>query len=386
MVTRFEFATAQRIIFGAGCLQEAGLLAKALGRKPLLVTGREPARSGRLVELLGSQGVQAQRFMVPGEPQVADIRAGVAQARAASVDLVIAFGGGSALDAGKAIAALITNPGDPLQYLEVIGQGRSLEHHPLPCLAIPTTAGTGSEVTRNAVLAAPEAGLKVSLRHAWMLPRVALVDPELTLGLPPEITASTGLDALTQLIEPFVSNRANPMTDACCREGLRRVAGSLHRAWENGHDLKAREDMALASLFGGLALANGGLGAVHGLAAPLGGLKPVPHGVACAALLPHVLEANLAKLREQDPGGQGIVRFTELAVVLTGNPEAGAEDGVRWVMSLVEDLQIPGLALYGVIVADLEPIAQRATKANSMQANPVLLRVDDLVGILAKAL
>jgi len=386
VVTRFEFATAQRIIFGAGTLQEAGLLAKTLGRRPLLVTGRDPDRSRLLAGLLGVQGLQAQRFALDGEPRTANIRSGVAQARAASIDSVIAFGGGSALDAGKAIAALVTNPGDPLQYLEVIGQGRTLEHHPLPCLAIPTTAGTGSEVTRNAVLASPEEGLKVSLRHAWMLPRIALVDPELTHGLPPEITASTGLDALTQLIEPYVSNRSNPMTDALCLEGLRRAAASLHRAWENGHDAQAREGMALASLFGGLALANSGLGAVHGLAAPLGGMKPVPHGVACATLLPHVLEANVARLRAGAAEGPALARFTDLARILTGNPEADAEDGVQWVKALVEDLQIPGLRQYGFSSADLESIAVRATKASSMQANPVRLGVDDLTTILGKAL
>jgi len=386
MVARFEFMTSGRIIFGKGVLQEVGALAHAMGRRPLIVTGRDPSRSAMLDGLLDAQGIQAERFSLPGEPTISDIRSGVSRARSMHADSIIAFGGGSALDGGKAIAALATNPGDPLEYLEVIGQGRILDHRPMPCLAIPTTAGTGSEVTRNAVLLSPEDGLKVSLRHAWMLPEVALVDPELTIGLPPSLTASTGLDALTQLIEPFLSVRANPMTDAFCLEGLRRAAGSLSRAWTAGHDLQAREDMALASLFGGLALANAGLGAVHGLAAPLGGIRPVAHGVACAALLPHVLAANLRALRSRDPHGPAVARFTELARVLTGEHEAQAEEGVRWVQALTKSLEVPGLATYGLSSSDLNVIAGRALKASSMQANPVKLGQGELVDILARAM
>jgi alcohol dehydrogenase class IV len=386
MVNRFEFATTQRVIFGMGVVQEAGLLAKALGKRPLVVTGRDASRCGRLLELLGSQGLQATRFALSGEPTLADVRAGVAQARATNADLVIGFGGGSAVDGAKAIAALAVNAGDPVRYLEVIGEGWPLERRPLPCMAIPTTAGTGSEVTRNAVLTSPEHGVKVSLRHVWMLPQVALVDPELALGLPPEITASTGLDALTQLIEPFLSSRANPLTDALCREGIPKVARSLHRACEHGREAGAREDMALASLFGGMALANAGLGAVHGLAAPLGGMRPVPHGVACAALLPYVLEANLEALRSCDPGHPALARFTELAHLLTGNPDAEAQDAVRWIQALVEDMQIPRLERYGLEASDLEVIAARAMTASSMQANPVRLDAGTLVRILTKAL
>jgi alcohol dehydrogenase class IV len=386
VVSRFEFATAQRVIFGMGVLQEAGLLAKALGKRPLVVTGRDASRCERLLERLGSQGLLATRYALSGEPTLADVRAGVAQARAANADLVIGFGGGSALDGAKAIAALAVNSGDPVRYLELIGEGLPLERRPLPCMAIPTTAGTGSEVTRNAVLASPEHGVKVSLRHVWMLPQVALVDPELALGLPPEITASTGLDALTQLIEPFLSARANPLTDALCREGIPKVARSLHRACENGQDASAREDMALASLLGGMALANAGLGAVHGLAAPLGGMRPVPHGVACAALLPYVLEANLDALRSCEQSHPVLARFTELAQLLTGNPDADAQDGIRWTQALVEELQIPRLERYGLEATDLEVIAARAMTASSMQANPVKLDVDTLVRILTRAL
>jgi alcohol dehydrogenase class IV len=382
-VNRFEFATAQRIIFGPGVLAEVADLALGLGRRPLLVTGRNRGRSEPLLERLQARGLRPTRFALAGEPTVEDARAGSAQARADQADLVIAFGGGSALDGAKAIAALAVNDGDPLRYLEVIGQGQALEHRPLPCIAIPTTSGTGSEVTRNAVLGVPDQGVKASLRHPWMLPAVALVDPCLTLGVPPEVTASTGLDALTQLIEPYLSIRANPMTDALCLEGLRRASRSLGRAWAQGEDLEAREDMALASLLGGLALANAGLGAVHGLAAPLGGMTRVPHGVACAVLLPHVLEANL---RTCLPASPTLARFGELARLLTGQPDAGPLDGVRWVQALVAGFGLPGLGRYGLDAADLERVAERGLAASSMKANPVPLSREALVAILAKAL
>ena len=379
---RFEFATAQRIVFGPGVLAEVGGLALELGRRPLVVTGRDAARCQPLLALLEDRGLRPALCARAGEPTVADVRRGAAQARDAGADLVIACGGGSALDGGKAIAALAVNGDDPLRYLEVIGQGLPLERRPLPSLAIPTTAGTGSEVTRNAVLTSPEHGVKVSLRHPWMLPAVALVDPRLALGLPPAITASTGLDALTQLIEPYLSNKANPVTDALALEGIRRAVRSLRRAWAEGGDLEAREDMALASLLGGLALANAGLGAVHGLAAPLGGLRPVPHGVACAALLPHVLAANLAAAQPQGPLME---KFRTLARTLTGEPRAIPADGVRWVQELVAALAIPGLGHYGLMEADLERVAELALAASSMKANPVPLDRATLMAILARA-
>lgn len=193
----------------------------------------------------------------------------------------------------------MANGGDPLDYAEVIGHGRPLERRSLPLIAIPTTAGTGAEVTRNAVIGSPEHRVKVSLRSPLMLPEVAIVDPELTRDLPPALTASTGLDALTQLIEPLVSCRTNPLTDALCRSGIQRAARSLRRAVEHGEDLVAREDMSLASLFSGLALANAALGAVHGLTGPLGGMFEASHGALCASLLPAVMEANVRALRHR---------------------------------------------------------------------------------------
>src|ERR1043166_521823 len=323
---RFEFATAGRIIFGPGTLRDLAPLAGSMGRRALVVTGRNPERAKTLVSLLVEQGINPTVFAITGEPEIETIRRGLTQARAEQCDLVVGYGGGSAIDAGKAIAALLTNPGDIFDYLEVIGAAKPLAEPPTPYIAIPTTAGTGTEVTRNAVLAPPEHRVKVSLRSPLMLPRVAVVDPELTYRLPPAITASTGLDALTQLIEPFVSIRANPITDAFCREGITRVARSLRRAFEE-EDATAREDMALASLFGGMALANSALGAGTGFAAPLGGMFSAPHGAVCAALLPHVMNVNVRALRQRAAESENLRRYDEVARLLTGNSKAVAEQG-----------------------------------------------------------
>jgi len=382
----FEFATATRIIFGPGRSAEIGTLARALGQRALLVVGADPVRADGIRDRLTEAGVSAGLFPVAGEPSVAMVSRGAELARASGHDLVVACGGGSVIDAGKAIAALATNPGDPLEFLEVVGQGRPLRAAPLPFIAIPTTAGTGAEVTRNAVLSVPEQRVKASLRSPLMLPRVALVDPRLMHGLPPALTATTGLDALTQLLEPFVSVRANPMTDALCREGLRRCARSLRRAFHDGEDADAREDMALASLFGGLALANAGLGAVHGFAAPIGGMFPAPHGAVCAALVAPVTRANLAALRGRRPDSPSLARYTEAARLLTGDAEATADDGAAWLARLVADLRIPGLAAHGVTPADLPTIAAKAAQASSMKGNPINLEPDELSAILAAAL
>jgi alcohol dehydrogenase class IV len=283
------------------------------------------------------------------------------------------------MDAAKAIAALATNRGPALDYLEVIGKGEPLKIRPLPVIAIPTTAGSGAEVTRNAVLTSTEHKIKVSLRHAWMLPAVALVDPDLTHSMPPAITAATGMDALSQLIEPFVSNKANPFTGALCREGFSLIARSLRKTFAMGNDPKAREDMALASLFGGLALANSGLGAVHGFAAPFGAMFSAPHGAVCAALLAPVMRANIQRGAKAD-------RFEEIARHLTGNPTAKAVDGANWVASLTKDLSIPGLASYGLRESDFTGLIAKAKNASSMRANPVTLTDAELAEILRNAL
>ncbi len=371
---RFEFATATRVIFGEGAAATLPELARRFGTRPLVVTGASPDRSASLVSALS-----AETFAVPGEPTVDLVREGARRVQNADCDVVISIGGGSVIDAGKAIATVATNGGEPLDFLEVVGKGCAIEVPPLPFLAVPTTAGTGSEVTRNAVLGSTEHGVKASLRSPMMLPRVALVDPELTYGLPPAVTAYTGLDALTQLVEPYVSVRANPLMDAICVDGIRHVAGALRRAYHNGTDRDARCDMALASLFGGLALANAGLGVVHGFAAPLGGSWKAPHGALCAALLPHGMAANVAALRARAPQHPALERYTAIARLLTGLNEASAEDGIDWVRALCVELNVPPLRAWGITEADLPGVVEKAARASSMQANPLLLTGEELL-------
>jgi alcohol dehydrogenase class IV len=382
---RFEFATATRIIFGAGSLQEVGPLTAELGSHALVVGGGSAARLTPLLELLHAQGVSAHVFAVPGEPTVDLVAEGAEQARAHGCDVVLGMGGGSALDAGKAVAALLTNGGDIYDYLEVVGRNQPLRRPSAPYLAVPTTAGTGAEVTRNAVLGVPRERVKVSLRSPYMLPHVALIDPELTFSMPPSVTAGTGLDALTQCLEPYVSPQANPLTDALCREGMRRVARSLRRAYDDGRDHEARTDMALASLCGGLALANAKLGAVHGFAAPLGGTFPAPHGAVCARLLPLVMAANVRALEARAPGSPALARYGEVAQILTGDRNAEARDGVRWVRELCAALAVPPLAAFGVTAADISEVVAKAQQASSMQGNPIGLTDEELAKILHQA-
>jgi len=319
-------------------------------------------------------GVTCMPFSVPGEPTVELIRTAPRDA-----DLVIAIGGGSVLDAGKAIAAMTTNPGDPMDYLEVIGRGQPLKVPAAPCIAIPTTAGTGSEVTRNSVLGSPEHRVKASLRSPGMLPRLAVVDPELTHCLPRAITASTGLDALTQLIEPYLSVKANAMTDALCVDGIHRAARALPRVWDDPRDREARAQMSYASLLGGMALANAGLGAVHGFAAPIGGMFPAPHGAVCAAVLPHAMEVNLRATPDRS-------RFEEIARLLTERPHASAEDGVEWIATLCRKLEIPTLRSYGVREEDIPALVEKASQASSMKGNPVTLKPEELREILSRSI
>jgi alcohol dehydrogenase class IV len=281
---------------------------------------------------------------------------------------------------------MATNPGDPLDYLEVIGRNQPLRQAPLPLVTIPTTAGAGAEVTRNAVLASPAHRVKASLRSPRLLPRLAVVDPVLTLGLPAAITAATGLDALTQLIEPFVSCRANPLVDGLCREGLVRAARSLRRVVTHPDDLAARTDMALASLLSGLALANAGLGAVHGFAAPIGGMFPAPHGFVCAALLPHVMAANIEALRARGGGPAALERYAEVARIVTGRADATAADGLAWVRALGAELATPSLGSFGVSPEDVPALCEKAAQASSMKANPVVLQPAELAAILREAI
>jgi alcohol dehydrogenase class IV len=383
---RFEFATAARIIFGPGVVKELGRVVAPLARRALLVTGRSAERASPARDALTAAGLDVVPFPTAGEPTVDDVRRGVDAARDEGIDVVVACGGGSAIDTGKAVAALLGNGGDPLDYLEVIGRGKPIKRRSLPFVAVPTTAGTGSEVTRNAVLASPEHGAKASLRSPLMLARAAIVDPDLLVGLPPHVVAASGLDAFAQLVEPFVSGRANPLVDGLCREGLARSARSLRRAFEGDTPPAVRVDLALASLFGGLALANAGLGAVHGFAAPAGGLFDAPHGAACAALLPAVLRVNLRALAQRRPESPALARYREIAAIVTGRLDADAADGVAWVEALVRALSVPGLSRWGATEGDVGRLVASARAASSMKGNPIELDDAELAEIARASL
>jgi len=382
----FEFATAGRILFGPGRLKEVGPLVAAIGTRCLVVTGSNADRAVALIDHLEEMEVYHHLFPVPGEPTTETIRKGVATARSFNAQVIVAMGGGSAIDAGKAIAAVVTNPGDLFDHLEVIGNARPLVQPPLPFLALPTTAGTGAEVTRNAVIASPEHQVKVSLRSPLMLPRLAIIDPELTHDLPPRITATTGLDALTQLLEPFVSIKATPLTDGFCREGLIRVGRSLRKVFRDGRNPEARNDMAMASLLGGLALANAGLGVVHGFAGPIGGRFEAPHGAVCAALLAGSVKTNMAALERRAKNSPGLERYREAARLLLGKRRAPVEDLVPWLTTLQDDLEIPGLARFGIQPEHIAEIVRRSRQASSMKGNPIVLDDDELSTLLRESL
>ena len=382
----FEFATVPRILVGRGlAARRAGDEAAALGRRAFLVTGRTRSRAEPVRAALAAAGLVVTTWPTAGEPYLDDVTRAVAALGDAASDVVVAVGGGSVIDTAKAIAALAANGGELLDYLEVIGAGRPLDRPALPVVAVPTTAGTGSEVTRNAVLASREHRVKVSLRSAHMLPRVAIVDAELALGVPPDVSASTGLDALTQLIEGYVSVRATPMTDALAVAGIPRAAAALPRVVADGRDTAAREDMAVAALWSGMVLANGGLGAVHGFAGPIGGMFGAPHGAICAALLPQVMAANIAALRAR-PAADGLLRYDTVARLLTGRAEATADDGVAWVRALCASLAVPGLGGPGVTPPHAGGVVAGAGRARTKKGNPIALTAGELHGILAAAL
>jgi alcohol dehydrogenase class IV len=387
---RYEFATAGRIVVGPGSATElAGLLAN-IGRCALLVIGREAiARGGPtadLVRRLVECGLAGATFAISGEPEITTVEEAARLAREAGCDMAIGVGGGSVLDTAKAAAALAANRGGALDYMEVVGAGKPLERPALPVVAVPTTAGTGSEVTRNAVVAAPQSRAKASIRHPSLLPRLALVDSTLTHDLPPAVTAGSGLDALTQLIEPYVSRRAQPISDGLCLEGITRAAWALRRAYHQPGDAAAREAMATASLLSGLALANAGLGAVHGIAAPLGGAYPAPHGPACAALLPHVTLANIRALRRRDPDGPALPRYARAAQALLGRAGTAPDDLAAALLELVGELGIPPLRTYGLTEQGLPELAAQAAQASSTRANPIDLTEAELVEAIAAAL
>jgi alcohol dehydrogenase class IV len=386
MTVTFEFATAQRIIFGWGASERIAAEAEAFGRRAFVLTGKHPERCAPVLQQLHDRHLSAAVFPVDGEPTTATAHAALEKARAFGAELVIGIGGGSVIDTGKVVAAMLVNGGELMDYLEVIGAGRSLARPGAPYVAVPTTAGTGAEVTRNAVIGSPAHRVKVSLRGRHLLPRLAVVDPQTTVTAPPSLTAAAGMDALTQLLEAFVSPAANPLTDGFCREGLRRAAGALRPAVADGRDRRAREAMSLASLLSGLALANARLGAVHGIAGPFGGMFKSPHGAVCGRLLPRVTAANIAALRQRAPDSPALARYGEAAAILTGRDRAAAEEAVDWLAALLDELDLPPLSAYGFTADRTAELAGKAMAASSMRGNPIALEAAELEAVLLAAM
>lgn len=350
------------------------------------VTG---SRGGQIFSHLGISRLHEIRFIhmvhTGFEPDIHTVMKNVAIAKKAGVTAVVCIGGGSVIDMGKAIAALTALPdsADPMDHLEVIGNGQPLPVPALPVCAVPTTAGSGAEATKNAVISCPDHGVKVSLRHPSMVPRKVFIDPELTTNLPEQVTAATGMDALTQLIEAYVTRKRNPMTDGYALEGLKLVAGALDSVIADPFNLKARQDMLIAAYFSGVALANSGLGAVHGIAGAMGGMFNVPHGEICASLLPAVVEANLMEIENQKPEDYSdlIQRFQTISRILTG-----ADDSLTEYLYLLKaKFPVRSISAIGVESSRWEELIEKASRASSMKGNPVSLDASALKNILSKS-
>ncbi len=383
--TRFEFATAKWIIFGDGSAEKIPDNALNLGEKPLIVTGKNQNRCKFLLDDFTKKKIKFETFSVNGEPTTNVVTECLKLASRSKTDVIIGIGGGSAIDTGKAVSALVTNGGDLFDYLEVIGRGKPIKNPTIPFIAVPTTAGTGTEVTKNAVIKSNEHSVKVSLRSPFMLPDIAILDPVLTYSMPKEVTASTGLDAFTQVIEPYVSIKANMLTDAICKEGIKRISRSLLKAFNNPTEAKAREDMCIGSLFGGIALANAKLGAVHGFAGPMGGMIGAPHGVVCGILLPYVIKANIKALEERKPSSVVFKKYEKIARIVTKNEKAKPKDLIQWTDELYEKLNMPHLSEVDLKEEQIEELIGKAKISNSMQGNPIVLTDEELRGIIKDA-
>jgi alcohol dehydrogenase class IV len=385
----FEFCTTPRIIFGKGEFANLPALALEYGARCFIVTGRSAAQAAggaveRLSDALQERSAVCEVFERVGEPTVTMVDQAMARAREFQPAVVIGMGGGSAIDLGKAVSGLLTNGGGALDYLEGVGAGRKIDQPTLPFIAVPTTAGAGAEATKNAVISAADGSFKKSMRSPLLLPNVAVVDPELTVSCPPALTAACGFDALAQLIEAFTSNQAQPITDSLAVAGIERASRSLYAAWRNGADLRAREDLSLAALFSGIALANAGLGAVHGLAAPLGVRCGIPHGAACAILLPAVIEANVHALMRRDPDNLALEKYAELAMILSRTSDEPSKL-VQRLRMMQQTMKMPRLGDYGVTEDDIAPLVA-ASGGSSMKFNPVKLYDEELARILTSAL
>lgn len=381
----FNFATAGRITFGDGASRDLLGVVRQFGERAFVITGNHTdADASPLKDLQELEALQIWRSS--GEPSVEGVRAATAAAREMAPDVIVGLGGGSVIDTAKSVGILLRNSGDLMDYLEVVGKGQTLAPETVPVIALPTTSGTGAEVTANAPIYSPEHKIKASLRSTAMIPAIAIVDPDLTLSTPPAVTASSGLDALTQCIEPYTSGKANPLTDILAQEGMRRAARGLRQAHADGSNRQAREDMAFGSLLGGLSLANAKLGAAHGIAAPVGGMTGAPHGNVCAAVLAKCCETNIKAMKERDPENPAIARYDTVGQLLTGNPNATAEDATAWIRETVAMLGVGGLGSLGLTEDQLDAATKGAMNASSMKGNPIVLTYDEVYSILSSSM
>jgi alcohol dehydrogenase class IV len=375
----FAIAMPQRILFGRGESAKAPALIRVFGLRGLIVHGASPARAQWLIDALHAAGAQTHALPCASEPTLPMLEEALAQARAFRPDWVAAIGGGATLDLGKALAALIPAPGSPLDHLEVVGKALPLTVPPLPFIALPTTSGTGAEATKNAVIGLPDHGRKVSLRDDRMLARLAIIDPALTDHTPRATTLASGLDAITQVIEPFVSSKATPFTDALTAPAIPEGLTALRRLME-AEDPQARDALAYVSLTGGIALANSGLGAVHGLAGVIGGLCPAPHGAICGALLAPILRLNRSHA-SGDTAQRLDTVFQHIASTLGGRAENAPETLATWARAA----GLPGLTEQGLPPALHAQVAEAALTSSSMKGNPVTLTVRELTDALTAA-
>ncbi|WP_112309525.1 iron-containing alcohol dehydrogenase [Pseudogemmobacter bohemicus] len=376
---QYRIEAPARILFGRGEAKAAPELMRGFGRRGLIIHGASPARAAWALDALADCALLA--LPIATEPLLSDLTAALPEARAHRPDWVAAIGGGAALDFGKALAALIPAPGEPMDHLEVVGRGLPLRAAPLPFIAIPTTAGTGAEVTKNAVIGIPDHGRKVSLRDPLMLARLVIIDPALTDHCPQRVTLASGLDAITQVIEPFLSSKATPYTDAITRPALVPGLPALMRLMQE-EDPQARDIMAHISLTGGLALANGGLGAVHGLAGVIGGRFNAPHGAICGALLGPTLRANTEACADTKYAPRLTEVFKALAPALGCPPEDTPEALGSW----AHQTGLPRLSTFGLTQSQIPDIAAASAASSSMKGNPVALAAETLESILHAAL
>ncbi|HWL07245.1 MAG TPA: iron-containing alcohol dehydrogenase [Planctomicrobium sp.] len=384
----FDLLIPRRIVFGWGKRLELGKLAAGIGRRAFLVDGSKTLRASpywkQILDSLSQSGITVEEIgTTHQEPSIEDVDNAAARVRKLNPgpdDFVLGIGGGAALDLAKAVAAMVTNTkeGESVRdFLEGIGTGRTLEQNPLPVLAVPTTSGTGSEATKNSVISCSNPPCKKSLRSDRMVPEAVLIDPELTVPLSPEQTAYSGLDAVTQLLESYTSKKSQDATDALCLFGIDLALSSLRTACRKPNDREAREKMALASFYSGIALANSGLGMAHGVAAALGSLCNVPHGLACAVMLPIALRTNLEEIRSK-------LEDLELPTILSKRYEPGeeAEVGIELIEKLCRELKIPTKLRELNIKQEQLPEIAKGSRGNSMSGNPRDLSDSELLQIL----